>query len=388
LVKSITTQFCLRDSRRNFGINPHDDPKFFFGRTDIQEELMNRVTKDIALHIPIKLVLVGDYGTGKTHLLRHLQYRVNQDNLGLHVIYLTIGDLSRKSRFSVLYRSIMKAIGMNELIRLLEGLEDKSANLGELEDNLERITREESGSKSVSGMLRQTHLQKNNPSILMDIWRWFLGEPINVAKLNSFGVPDGLTELVDYLKVLMAIGTLYEEIDQHQLLVLVDEAESLRLVSDVEAIANWANAIRELFDDSNSCLGIAFGMGAASIDADDIPEMFNERAVRSRLVGRTVDLRPLAEEDLTSFLRDLISELTIESCTNKIVASHPDATPGSYPFTEDAWEEFIKLVSADFRLSKPRVAIKALNECVAEAFIADRLIIDLDIVAHIPPISE
>ncbi|MFW9889705.1 MAG: hypothetical protein ACFFER_16065 [Candidatus Thorarchaeota archaeon] len=385
--KGISERFCLRKGRRNFGINPHDDPEFFFGRKEIHQEVMDRIRKDIALFVPIKLVVNGDYGTGKTHLLRHIEYVIGRDKLSVKAIYLDIGDISKKSMFSSLFRLIMRSIGSDEVLRLLVALEDRSANLAELWDSLDEIAGEQSGSKNIARMMRNIITQKDNRDQFINMWRWFIGDQLSAAILNSFNVAEGLTELGDYISVLMTIGRLYSKVDGNQLLILVDEAEKLRQVTDQDALSNWTNALREIFDDDNHSVGFAFALGAGSLDTGEVP-VFEERAVRSRLSGRIISLELLGRDDMEEFVKDLVKEFTRASCVDKIVADNKDTTKDTYPFTKNAWNEFVAYITEDPGLSKPRIAIKALNEYVAEAHLSGKQLIDADVIQAAPRPTE
>ena len=270
---------------------------------------------------------------------------------------------------------------------MLENLESTSENLGHFYDRLENLSGESSGSRIITTMLRKANSERDNRSQRMNIWRWFLGEQLNQSVLNSLNIADSLTDLGEFLGVLMTVGRLFLEIDKKQLLILVDEAEKLANVTDQDAMYNWTNAVRELFDDDNRAIGIAFALGAGRLDSAEIP-IFDERAVRSRLAMREINLDFLPPEDMKAFVRDMINELTVEVCVQEVISAHDNISVDSYPFTEDTWADFVASITDDPALSKPRIAIKTLNECVAEAFLSGKRIIDLDVLDAVPPPSE
>jgi Cdc6-like AAA superfamily ATPase len=378
--KSFDKTFCLTKGRHNFSITPSGDPDLYFGRSELQNRLLTRIKKDIVRHKPVKFVLIGDYGAGKTHTLRHLEYIMEKKKMGVRTVYADTGVIYKKSKFDVLYRIIMKQIGHNEVLRLLSVLKKKYV-VNELMTKLDEL----SNDPNISNMLLQLLLQEDNP----DIWKWFLGGSLSAGAMQPLKVTANLVDLEDFLEVLTTLGRLYREVENQQLLIMIDEAEELEQVDDKDAAANWENALRKLFDDSNDQVGVAFAFSARVMGDDQTPSMFSDVAVRSRISSdRRINLEPFGEQDLETFIKDLISGITNEKCVKTKLGAHDEVTPETYPFTKDAWDIYIDLISADAVLSKPRVAIKTLDEAAAEAYLSGKEVIDQETITSLPPPEE
>jgi len=378
--KSLGDEFCLVDGRESFTISPDDDPDLYFGRSELQKELTKRIEKDAVRGRPVKFILMGDYGTGKTHTMRHLEHTLRNGPENIITVYVETGDLGKKSKFDILYGTIMKRIGPDEIQKLLSGLEEEYRT-SELRAKLNEMSK----NRDIPAMLMNFVLQKDN----LDIWRWFLGEQLNNAQLKTFNISTNLSTLGDYIEALSCIGRLYKAVTGKRLLIMVDEAETIGRVTEQDAETNWEHALRKLYDDRNDQVGIVFSLSIRSLDDPDAPEVFQRSPVASRIpIAQRITLEPFGDEDLAAFVRDLIKGLTKSDCVEERVKALDNVTADTYPFDEDAWNMFVTMIAQDATLSKPRIAIKTLDEAVAEAYLSGKSYIDAITLESMPHPQE
>src|SRR3954454_2370045 len=97
---SLQSQLCL--TRPNFQINPKqsfEDAKLYFGQNRNTQIIQDIVTGYMAGYVPRRYVL-GNYGTGKTHLLYHLKHHFEQEDQEHGVVPVVVQiEAEGKTRF-------------------------------------------------------------------------------------------------------------------------------------------------------------------------------------------------------------------------------------------------------------------------------------------------
>ena len=77
-METMRSWFGLRQDHRDFSIQTEGDRRLFFARHELDVELKRRLNRAFRTENPPKMVLYGDWGVGKTHTMRHLQYEIEQ----------------------------------------------------------------------------------------------------------------------------------------------------------------------------------------------------------------------------------------------------------------------------------------------------------------------
>ena len=77
---ALSEWFCLKDGRANFKPNVNRDKQLFFCHLDIQSRIVASIERDFALGEPVKMMLLGDWGVGKTHTVHHIQWWLQQND--------------------------------------------------------------------------------------------------------------------------------------------------------------------------------------------------------------------------------------------------------------------------------------------------------------------
>src|SRR5467141_2893591 len=101
-METMQSWFGLKEEHRDFSIQTEGDRRLFFARHELGEELNGRLRRAFRTENPPKMVLYGDWGVGKTHTMRHIQYVIEEDpDYGGVVIFVELPDITAKSTFQV-----------------------------------------------------------------------------------------------------------------------------------------------------------------------------------------------------------------------------------------------------------------------------------------------
>ena len=73
-VETMQSWFGLKEQHNDFSIETETDAALFFARHELDEQLNAILRRSFRTGNPPKMVLYGDWGVGKTHTMRHMQY--------------------------------------------------------------------------------------------------------------------------------------------------------------------------------------------------------------------------------------------------------------------------------------------------------------------------
>src|SRR5436190_130577 len=101
-METMQTWFGLTEDHNDFTIETDADAELFFARHDLDEQLKSMLRRSFRTSNPPKMVLYGDWGVGKTHTMRHIEY-VIENNAGYNaiVVFVELPDITAKSTFQV-----------------------------------------------------------------------------------------------------------------------------------------------------------------------------------------------------------------------------------------------------------------------------------------------
>src|SRR5438046_2443563 len=115
--------FCLRPRRDNFKPQVVRDRNLFFCHEDqLQEEILRSIEMRFAANEPVKMLIHGDWGVGKTHTAHHICWwlETNANDYPAKTVMIEIGDITERSRFDVLVRPFLDELGLDFLIDLAQ----------------------------------------------------------------------------------------------------------------------------------------------------------------------------------------------------------------------------------------------------------------------------
>jgi Cdc6-like AAA superfamily ATPase len=371
--------FCLKD-RQNFDIHPEDkrDRELFFGKKELHTAIEIQIRKAFATAKPLKIMLWGDWGVGKTHVIRHIEFYLEKHEAQYPsaAFFMDCPDVEKNTRFDTLHGKILDCIGLERVQSLLaqfnaqHGLKMKSV-----------LQAQVGGSSEIASALQ--NLLVYGP-IANTAWSWLKGVDVK-AQGVAIGVSAPLSDSQHFADILRFIGRLFKEFEKKQLIILLDEMQKLQNVSDVNAVRHWVSTLKELADNTNNSLG--FVLGLSFRDEDQIPEILYERQIISRLSPKDEHIIPLPnyeKVDVEVFLNDMLKAFIDAS---SLKAKKIDGVAGfdadTYPFTRPAFDEFVDLVSRNPNESVPRQIISKLGTVAWYSMDGNKPIIDSDMIKQI-----
>jgi type II secretory pathway predicted ATPase ExeA len=259
-------------------------------------------------------LLVGDYGSGKTHSLLYAEFVCREEKIP------TVHLHNPGNSFMDFAFAIFAAIGFDKILlasnELLE--RDKTNILKSLEkNNLQKIVRVEglsidrmlkyvfpSMDPNLSLVLGQAQTGRNIDSARA----WLLGKHMVSGELSKLNVSSSI-ESDDYASKILADVLRIITRDSGQSVLLVDELEDIANMSRTTAISFEKN-LRRLIDENVEGLKILF---AFTMDAFrqflDGTGGFQGRlypALRDRL-RPYFEIQPLTEKETADFIQDFVS---------------------------------------------------------------------------------
>src|SRR3954449_82458 len=106
--------FGLRAEHLDFMIETEADSALFFARHQLDEELHAILRRSFRTGNPPKMVLYGDWGVGKTHTMRHVEYVIEHNaSFEATVVFVEIPDITSKATFQVAHAALLDALGID-----------------------------------------------------------------------------------------------------------------------------------------------------------------------------------------------------------------------------------------------------------------------------------
>jgi hypothetical protein len=346
--------FCLAGNRDNFKLKVREDSNLIFCHIDeIDNQIIGSIERRFAANEPIKMLIYGDWGVGKTHTAYHIAWWLKEHmaECPAYPLMIEVGDLERKSRFDVLVRPFLDAIGVHKLV-------DWTGQYLKLKGNLVKALKDVGVSDYVAATISKFTIAvpgETPPPVVMDAFQILQGrKPGPGFASNSLGFQ--LTESRELFGVLLAIGEMYRAIHGHRIVFVADEAARLDEVSNDEAtLAHWVAVNRDIFDDNNNTFGFMYTLTGK---ANRLPRAIWEPQIQNRIGQNAFELRTLSKPDVEEFLARLVRELVDRTKVDQLVAdgtipqSAYDAS--AYPFTKPAKQRFVEFFQRTQENAKPR----------------------------------
>jgi Cdc6-like AAA superfamily ATPase len=324
--------FGLKETHRDFSIQTEGDRRLFFARHELDVELKRRLNRAFRTENPPKMVLYGDWGVGKTHTMRHLQYEIeSQPAYSAVIVFVELPDITKKATFQVAHSALLDAFGIDRAKNWL--LHFQTKHQADARDLIQDFTQSGDIAIAFSNLLGFGEASRI-------AWDWLRGIKLSATDARMAGLPPVLDQSGHFVKVLQLLGQLAREIEDAMLVFMLDEATKLNAVTDSDSLAHWTNAFKLLADDSTKEVGLVVSISV--IDLNDIAEPLHDPQVMSRFgQSNYVRLSNLSEEETRSFISDLVHEWTDSDLGEQLIkkfgaeAEGQDLSHQSFPFTED-----------------------------------------------------
>lgn len=361
--------FCLKDGRESFRPSDPEDRELIFCHDQvISEEVIGNIEKHFATGRPVKMLIYGDWGVGKTHLTHHICWWLeeNKAHYAARPIMIEIGDVTKNSRFDTLVRPFLDELDLPLIVDLVHGYLAKKPNVvrGLQEAGVSNIVAE------AYGKLLMAAPGVTPPPIVLYAFDFLRGRKPPPAAA-SMGLGQAIQESQDFYHVLLGLGEMYKTVHGHRLIFIADEGAKLEAVDSDEATrAHWVNANKLIFDDKNKTFGFIYTISGRR---KTLPQALFEPQLQNRLGDAIFELKTLGPQDVEGFLNKLVSQFVDKTRVEAMVAdgtiNAAEYVWEAYPFNQQARADFIDYFNRTQGDAKPRDIADKLDDV---AFIAGK----------------
>jgi hypothetical protein len=366
-VKDYSKYFLSQNPFPAVGV-PEEYPKITVDRDAIKKRFQNVISEILSTDRTIITVMVGEYGSGKSHLLKVFRNSINAQLLSGEAPTLAVYVKSPGEEFSdfffsmidsmgkellsaqcrqFLAKEIYSKVGYRDFIFDAKVRDQYSKGKASLEDILVK--------SETNALFRRIHVEcfkdiKNADVVFAFLnlarvkmstkaWRWFLGQHLDRGDVgeNGLDIEQQITSdnayqmFLDFIKILHVTGIKY-------LAILIDELEKITLLSSAKR-AKYQDQLRQMIDDNPKCMCLYFSISPREWDA-----LTKETTA---LVRRLSANWHILEDFKTPDTRELIEAYVSSSRTDdysaeKILKISPKFVPSLYPFTEEAVSAIVK----------------------------------------------
>lgn len=375
--KTLSEWFCMKDGRASFKPSVIRDHELFCHETKIQDEVLISIERRFAAQQPVKMVLYGDWGVGKTHTLYFLTrwFADQQQDYPARTVLVELGDITAKSRFDVLVGPFLDKLGLRELVRLVHAYQPATGT------HIIEALKNEGAAHNVAEAFGKFLLASPGdtpPSAVATAFDFLKGQRPRDAISIGLGAP--LSQSDEFYSVMLGCGELVKKVENRRLIFVADEAAKLDdIESDEATLRHWVAANRLIFDDLNQTFGLIYTLSGRG--QSQIPTVISDPQVMSRL-GETnlIELPNLPIGEVQHFLSRLRESFLDKDRVQELVTSgeiqSADFDWARYPFTAPAWENFLDHWSRNQEDAKPRDICDKLDDVGFRALKAGRRLID------------
>ena len=307
-------------------------------------------------------VLVGEYGSGKSHLLKVFKHSTNSQLLQLEEPSLAVYIKSPGRNFLDFVFAVIEDLGRSLLTdysnRVIEDFisqhwsrsehyiydsevreEFKNKRIG-IDSLLRSSTTRDLFSdikhERFSGVrnfdLVSAFLFLSHPDFSSIAWRWFLGQKLSREERDEIVVDSALTEPKEAYSVFQSLVELLHLLGVKSLVLLIDELEKIVLISALLR-SQYQDDLRHLIDDNPKAMGVFFAIAGAQWNL-----LTREpTALQRRLAGNIYLLDRFDERRIKDLIAAYLDQHRTEGYSpGSIRRRFPHCPAELCPFTEES----------------------------------------------------
>ena len=355
--------FCLKEGRDNFKLKVRQDSESIFCHgNEIKDQILRGIEMRFAANEPVKMLIWGDWGVGKTHAANHIRWWLenHSDEYPAKTVMIEIGDIEKKSRFDSIVRPMLDKLGLDYLIQLTRDYDTKMIGI---ESALQDAGVEQYIATVFAKLMMATPKMTPPPAVQ------YAFSILKGKKAPNTGADVGLGETLresgEFYSVLLAIGEMHRTVYEERILFIADEGAKLEDVEDDDATsAHWVAANRAIFDDQNDVFGMIYTVSGKTAQA--MPRAVWDPQIQNRLGQHNVfALESLNKVDVAQYMSQLIGAIVDKTCVEGLVNNDEIKKKGfkmdAYPFTPDGNDRFLDYWDLNSGDAKPRDISDKLN---------------------------
>jgi Cdc6-like AAA superfamily ATPase len=349
-------KYGLREE--NFQIQPDRDRSVFYGKENLASSIVNDLKRKLLVGRPVKAVLYGDIGVGKTQLLRYISFQLANE---VYSVYIKCPAYHRRTSYVAGFHSVVfSELGSDFIFELLGkaigGLAAQPLGIPLRKRELERVIR--NGWTGDRNALR----------------KFLSGAVLTSSEMRSIGAIRQQLNEDEAVEVLNMISELTEKVTGKKLLLLVDEFENTNVLRG-DPMTMFTEAIREIVEESNR-VNVLFAATVRSIEENRI---LNNPSIRSRIGHLNYhEIGEYTEEEIRSLIGSVIRykrspDFDVGRAISKLSAATKERLDIQwFPFTVEAIDELVeglKLLRDDgiIPLLRPRETLELMDRSLSIA---------------------
>jgi len=354
MLATLNEWFFMKEDRSSFLPRIPEDARLVFCHQHlIQEDIVLSIQKRFATRKPIKMLIWGDWGVGKTHLTYHIRWWLdeNEKDYPALPVLIEIGDITKKSRFDEIVRPFLDKLGIDFLIQLVHDYRGKQQNVA-------LGLREKGVASHIAEAFNKMLLSSPGQApveLVNQTFEYLKGRKIPGQASVGLSPVD---QSQDFIDILTSIGEMYRAVNAgKRILFIADEAAKLDAVEADEATQNhWLTANKLIFDDRNQSFGFIYTVSGKSVN--NLPVAIYEDQIQNRIGQNVFGLQTLATSDVETYLKNLFNEFIDWDSVEKAVAEGKIPSDkydrNAYPFSIEAKDRFVDFFNRAQEDAKPR----------------------------------
>lgn len=339
----------------SFSINPNEDAAVYFGNRSLDTKLRERLETDFnqPRQVP-KFGLHGPYGAGKTHTLAHLRHVLATELAAEYpseAILLDISPIKAKESWRKVHADAINAIGLDRLKDSINAVLTRPEVAGDplaylREENILRFG-EVAVQASQAKVFRALMF---GGSLVSAALEWLKGGSVSAADAAALGVETKLTDTSHLAAALLNCASILKSGTGKSPILMIDEGEALRSLSNADSIGEFTSGLRRLADDDNNVLGLIIAFQTEAGMETDAPEVILDDAVYRRF-GYNDGFFDLSEvigglSDVRNFIDQVLAYLVDQEAAAKTIATEGfGIEPEYFPFTVEAIDRLAQFVT-------------------------------------------
>jgi hypothetical protein len=278
-------------------------------------------------------LLWADYGAGKTHALRHLEFLARSVD-GLVPLYV-VTPRGIKSFLDV-YRAIIDSAAQSGILATI-GRELFNATMQrEVQPDVDRA------------LVRIPTYDERTAKIALS---WLKAEHVAASDMRDIGLSRRLESTADAVDALNRIMGLIRADGKRSVLLLLDEVQELTDLK--KRLPEAVGGLHKLFDKNTEGLTIIFSFTLGS--PDEVAHIIGDAMFDRAAKGIGLRLPELDAGEAIALVKGLLAYCSI------------DRSRAPFPFTQSAVEELVRHVRANSTILTPRDVLQAANAVLREA---------------------
>lgn len=299
---------------------PEEQPKIFGANQAALNRTISQLNKVARTGRPIHIVLVGPYGSGKTHLLRYLSNEVNERIKGGLCAYVPHPGPD----FISIYRRFIENVGYDKLRTLAKTAEERQLKQSIIYHDF--VT-------ALVGL--------NDEKKTLEAWRWLTANRLTLEERRALRVATSIEHAEEALNAFSALLKFLRSVGFGLICMLIDEFEEINSLVQI-----WKrrlfNDLRHLIDLNVSNFSLIIGCTPHGWET-----IYEENAALvRRFSSNVVFLKPLDVQGAIKLISDYLGQFRIKTKAFRRSMrknDHDAGVYGIYPFMREAVKEICML---------------------------------------------